>query len=43
MESLQYTSIKPVPWEDKETIKLGPNFSIKWFRFSELPFNKIKA
>lgn len=32
-----------VPWVEKETIKLGQPFELKWYRYSELPFNKIKT
>ena len=31
-----------VPWVDKETIRLGHPFKIKWYRFSEVSFSKIK-
>ena len=42
MESNLDRSVSGVPWVDKETIRLGHPFKIKWHRFSELPFNKIK-
>ena len=42
MESNLDRLVSGVPWVDKETIRLGHPFKIKWFRFSEVPFNKIK-
>lgn len=42
MESNLDRSVTGVPWVDKETIRLGHPFKIKWHRFSEVPFNKIK-
>ena len=48
MESNLDRSVSGVPWVDRETIRLGKKikignpFKIKWFRFSELSFNKIK-
>jgi len=42
MESSLDRSVSGVPWVDKETIRLGHPFKIKWHRFSEVLFSKIK-